>query len=130
MPSIAPISEKISKLSQLKSDKAFGYLSGDYKKVREVSKQIASECVNDFDSFLKAKSTEIKNIPIFSKFGLNTIWVSFIEKLTKKTPEEKLLSARLMLNKFIQKRFRTEKLDRDINKLRTEIFYLENKIKK
>lgn len=129
MLNIPRVSEKVSKLSQLKSEKVFGYLSGDYKKVRDVSKQIAHECANDFDIFLKSKSAEIKNVPIFSKFAIKTIWVKLLEQFTRKTPEEKLLNARLMLHKLNQERFRTEKLDRNINKVKNEIFYYESKVR-
>ncbi len=94
MPKIQPIGKTDSlagKIKTLRSETIYSMLLGDFKGFRKAQKEYAKVAVDNFELTKSVPSPQINNVPLFSKIGLNILKCIFLNKFTKKTPEEKLL---------------------------------------
>ncbi len=83
----------VQRLQQLRSDKIFNYVFGDYKGYKTAAKEFAKLSVENPESFKILQQTPAPKItvPMFSKPGLKMLKVWFLDKFRVKTPEEKAL---------------------------------------
>lgn len=82
---------KINDMSKIKSDSIYSYFSGSYFNHVKAKKNYASAAVKDFHIAKIAPSVQIKNIPIFSRFGMRLLWFMILDRLRFKSKDEKLL---------------------------------------
>lgn len=92
--------QKIEELSKLKNNQMTTALTGTYKEFRKARQDFAKEAITDFEAAKEAKSMEIKNIPVFSGFGLKMLVFYLKDRLTKKTLEQKILHQYAKLDKM------------------------------
>jgi len=81
----------VQRLQQLRSDKMFNYVIGDYKGYKTAAKEFAKLSVENPESFKILQQTPAPKVtmPLFSKPALKMLKVWFLEKFRLKTPEEK-----------------------------------------
>lgn len=81
--------KQLDRVRFLRSSMVYDAISGNYKAYKEASKEYASLAIQDFEAVRKMKAPKV-TAPLFSKYGLNMLFVYFRELFRIKTPDEKL----------------------------------------
>lgn len=88
MSKISPVTQRFS---QIKTDMVWAVIDGNYKAYKNAKITFAKEAINNFEAAKNAKGPNIERVPIFSKLGLKMAKIWLLDKLRRKTPEEKIL---------------------------------------
>ena len=82
--------DRLTHLTRLRNDVTVSMLSGRYKEYKKAAKAYATEAIKDFELVKQLPKNKI-NIPIFSKIGLKTLKIWFLDMFRIKSKEEKIL---------------------------------------
>ena len=82
--------KQIERVRHLRSSMVYDAISGNYKAYKKARKEYASLAIQDFDTVRQMKAPKV-TAPLFSKYGLNMLWVYVRDLFRFKTPEEKIL---------------------------------------
>ena len=82
--------KQIERVRQLRSSMVYDAISGNYKAYKKARKEYASLAIQDFDTVRTMKAPKV-TAPLFSKYGLNMLWVYVRDLFRFKTPDEKTL---------------------------------------
>ena len=82
--------KQIERVKALKTSMAIDSMLGNFKKFRNAKKEYASIAIQDFQTIKNIPSPQV-TVPLFSKTGLNMLYVAIRNFFSIKTPEEKLL---------------------------------------
>ena len=82
--------KQIERVKQLRNTMTYDALLGNYKSFKKAKQEYASLAVQDFQTTSQIKTPPVK-VPLFSKMGLNMLYVAVRNFFSKKTPDEKLL---------------------------------------
>ena len=91
---------------KLKNDMMKGIVLGDYKQYKNARKAYASEAVKHFSELKGMPNQGIMNVPLFSKVGLNMLYIMLRDKFRIKSYDERQLakmSKEAKADKIIQK---------------------------
>lgn len=81
---------QLKRAQYLRSSMIFDAFLGNYKNFKEAKKEYASLAVKDFEK-IKSLPVSQATAPIFTKYGLNMMYVAIRDFFRIKTPDEKLL---------------------------------------
>ena len=82
--------KQIERVRHLRSSMVYDAISGNYKAYKKARKEYASLAIQDFDTVRQMKAPKV-TAPLFSKYGLNMLWVYVRDLFRFKTPDEKTL---------------------------------------
>ena len=81
---------QIKRAQYLRSSMAYDAFFGNYKSFKEAKKEYASLAVQDIQKIRELPAPSV-NAPLYSKYGLNMLYVAIRDFFRKKTPDEKRL---------------------------------------
>jgi len=81
---------ELNRVRELRTSMMIDAALGHHKNFKTASKEYASLAVRDFDTVKKLPAQKI-SVPLFSKAGMNMLYVRICELFRIKTPDEKLL---------------------------------------
>lgn len=87
------------RIYKLKLDTTTSILMGNYKSAIKASKELAEIGVDNFELTTKVPAPVKGSLPLFSKFGWNTLKFMIINSLRIKTPAEKKFKQLVQLYK-------------------------------
>ena len=82
--------KQLERVRHLRSSMVYDAISGNYKAYKKARKEYASLAIQDFDTVRTMKAPKV-TAPLFSKYGLNMLWVYVRDLFRFKTPDEKTL---------------------------------------
>ena len=82
--------KQIERVRHLRSSMVYDAISGNYTAYKKARKEYSSLAIQDFDTVRQMKAPKV-TAPLFSKYGLNMLWVYVRDLFRFKTPDEKTL---------------------------------------
>ena len=82
---------QLEKVNNLRTSMILNVAMGNYKEYKSTRKEYAKLAVQDFDAIKKLPHKPKISVPLFSKIGMNMIYIGLRDMFRIKTPEEKLL---------------------------------------
>ena len=88
---------QLDRMDKLKTDMIYNAIKGNYKGYKNAKKEYSSLAIKDFDTLIQLSQQKPTRpsvtVPLFSKFGMNMLYIRIRDAFRIKTTDEKIFKS-------------------------------------